>query len=445
MLRRVGRSWSTEQVVSLAPDPSALKAGQALATPRKWNLLGRDEAFVWGLAQGSGAEPYQVQVDLSEPAFKCSCPSRKFPCKHGLGLLLLFATQPNAIAAGEPPQWVTEWATKRAQKVAKQESKVAAPEEPVDPAAHAKRRDKRAANVAQGVAFLDGWLRDLVRRGLSSASSEGYEFWDTPARRLIDTQAPGLARRVERLGYFVGHAAENPEQAVAELGRLHLLLAAARRRAELPPDWQQELDVQVGWTVGQEELRQQSGIADTWLVAAQAVQEDERLITRTSYLFSPHGRVGKLLEFSHASQPSVATLALGRWIEAELVFYPGVNPQRAILKSPPRDADGATLPPLTRCDDVLRGYAAALAQNPLTEDLPVILRAVPQRQGDHRWLRDAVGETLPIAGGFPFGWELLACSGGEPVDVVGTWDGFTFTSLSIVQPDGVIDLAPKRV
>jgi uncharacterized Zn finger protein len=27
-----------------------------------------------------------VSVDLSGPAFRCTCPSRKFPCKHGLAL-----------------------------------------------------------------------------------------------------------------------------------------------------------------------------------------------------------------------------------------------------------------------------------------------------------------------------------------------------------------------
>ncbi len=50
-----------------------------------------------GLCQGSGRQPYQARVDLAEPAFKCSCPSRKFPCKHGLALLLLFAKTDTAL------------------------------------------------------------------------------------------------------------------------------------------------------------------------------------------------------------------------------------------------------------------------------------------------------------------------------------------------------------
>jgi SWIM zinc finger len=46
---------------------------------------------VWGLCAGSGKRPYQTVVDLTGPAYKCSCPSRKFPCKHALALLLNWA------------------------------------------------------------------------------------------------------------------------------------------------------------------------------------------------------------------------------------------------------------------------------------------------------------------------------------------------------------------
>ena len=80
--------WTPEQIVALAPDAGSVKAGRELATARKWVSLGRSEQAVWGECQGSGAKPYQTKIDLSEPAFQCSCPSRKFPCKHALGLLL---------------------------------------------------------------------------------------------------------------------------------------------------------------------------------------------------------------------------------------------------------------------------------------------------------------------------------------------------------------------
>ena len=97
-------TWTTEQVLALAPDPASAKAGKDLAGQRKkWANLGQDERAAWGECQGSGSKPYQTKIDLSEPAFSCSCPSRKFPCKHGLGLFLMLAQQPALFASGTPP------------------------------------------------------------------------------------------------------------------------------------------------------------------------------------------------------------------------------------------------------------------------------------------------------------------------------------------------------
>ena len=83
--------WSTEQVTALAPDKQVATAGLKLALPATWSDTGVHGALVWGSASGSGKRPYRVCVDLSGPAFKCSCPSRKFPCKHAVGLLHLWS------------------------------------------------------------------------------------------------------------------------------------------------------------------------------------------------------------------------------------------------------------------------------------------------------------------------------------------------------------------
>lgn len=73
------------------PGRRAFKAAQGTAKPAKWRNLGRDERLVWGECQGSGSTPYQVRVDLVDVTYKCSCPSRKLPCRHTLGLLLMVA------------------------------------------------------------------------------------------------------------------------------------------------------------------------------------------------------------------------------------------------------------------------------------------------------------------------------------------------------------------
>lgn len=435
----MARSWTPEQAASLAPDAASLKAGQGLASPRKWSLLGQDGRYVWGLAQGSGQEPYQARIDLDEPAFKCSCPSRKFPCKHGLGLLLIFASQPSAIATGARPEWVEEWVAKRSERVAKAEAKAQQPEAAPDPQAQAKRREKRAANLARGVEYLEGWLRDLARQGIAAVQGAGYKFWDEPARRLIDAQAPGLARRLRLLGALAG-GAHAEEQLLAGMGRLHLVLSAWRRREELSPEWQAEIDGQVGWTADQEELREKTGLRAVWLAAAQTSSEENGVVTRATYLFSQDGKFAQVLEFSHSSQAAAASLALGRSFEGELVYFPGVQPERALLKTPPVDTPRLPLPFLGTCADLLGTYAARLASNPWRDEMTALVRLVPGTDGTSWWLGDASGEAIPITNDFRSGWELLACSGGRPLGLCGVWNGFAFRPLSVVEESGAIAL-----
>ncbi len=102
---------TTEHVLTLAPDSSSASAGRKLANFKVWNTTGRSDQALWGECRGSAI--YQVRVDLGDLSAKCSCPSRKFPCKHTLGLLLLAANDPGEIRAATPPEWVTDWLGKR--------------------------------------------------------------------------------------------------------------------------------------------------------------------------------------------------------------------------------------------------------------------------------------------------------------------------------------------
>jgi hypothetical protein len=91
-----------QQVLALAPDDASAKAAQGLVKPAKWVTLGAFEGGLWGECQGSGAKPYQVLVDANGLGAKCSCPSRKFPCKHGLALMLMFAGGTGRFASDPP-------------------------------------------------------------------------------------------------------------------------------------------------------------------------------------------------------------------------------------------------------------------------------------------------------------------------------------------------------
>ena len=110
-------SLTADAVRALAPDAGVLKSGQSLANGRHWSSLGRSERAAWGRCQGSGKEPYSVMVDVDGAAAKCTCPSRKFPCKHGIGLMLLAAAG-SVGQSGTEPDDVAAWLNDRTRRAA---------------------------------------------------------------------------------------------------------------------------------------------------------------------------------------------------------------------------------------------------------------------------------------------------------------------------------------
>jgi hypothetical protein len=236
---------------------------------------------------------------------------------------------------------------------------------------------------------------------------------------------------------------QSDDRVIAELGRLYLLVSAATRREALPADWRQEIDAQLGWTTDQEELRKTDGLKGTWLVGAQTVREDEKIVTRTTFLFSPGGSTARILEFSPAARPAVSTFALGRWLAGELIIFPGVSAQRALWKTPPQDAAPGSLTFATNCDQFLDTHAAQLARNPFADASPVLARLTPALHEGRWWLRDDTGHALPIATSFTLGWELLACSGGKPLPLAVLWDGFSISPLTVLTDAAPIQLAAR--
>ena len=436
--------WTAEQVLALAPDASSAKSGRELAAARKWLALGSDGQAAWGECQGSAKEPYQTQIDLAGPAFKCSCPSRKFPCKHGLGLFLLLVSQPGAFKAGQPPAWVSEWLAKRAQVAEKPKEKsadkAAAPEAAAgDAARRAARREER---VRAGLEDFERWLEDLVRQGLNSAQAQPGAFWEGPAARLVDAQAPGLGRRVRDLAGLAASGEGWQSRVLAQAGKLYLLVRAYQQLEGLPPAVQADVRTQIGWTQDQEALLQQPGLRDTWLVAGRRIEEDANsrpgkgavLKVQRTWLMGQSNRKNALvLHFAAPGQVLDASLAPGSQVDAELVFFPGSFPLRALIKNRAAAVSNATSPAgFTRLADAVGAYAERLAANPWLELYPLLLRnVIPQPVADAWMVCDSEGEGLPLADGFKQPWVLAALSGGRALDMFCEWDGASLWPLSV--------------
>jgi hypothetical protein len=448
-------TWTTEQILALAPDASSAKNGKGLATLRKWSNLGKNERVAWGECQGSGSKPYQAQIDLAETAFKCSCPSRKFPCKHGLGLFLLFVSQHDAFTQSPPPDWVRTWIATRQQK----RTKKAESGQVTDPSAQAKRAAKREEKVTAGVQELDLWLRDVVRQGLAHVQAQPYSYWDAPAARMVDAQAPGLARQLREMASIPHSGAGWQERLLERLGRMHLLIQGFQRLETLPSPTQADIRTLIGWTqkeemvsesivseegdraqvTPQESTQRQS--TDRWLILGQRVEEQDNLRTQRTWLqgHDTH-KAALVLNYAYGNQPLDSSLMPGTVIDAELGFFESAYPLRAFVKV--RHALPTPLPEMPGEEAIaqaLSTYTKALACHPWIEQFPLTLQAVIPLRFNNSWaLRDSVDHLLPITPRFEQGWQLLAISGGHPINVFGEWNGKNFLPLSALAEDKFI-------
>lgn len=429
--------WTADQVLALAPDAASAKNGRGLATRQKWISLGQQPSVIWGECQGSGKNPYQTQIDLSEPAFRCSCPSRKFPCKHGLGLFLLLAEQPGEIVETDPPAWVAEWLVGRSQRAEKQAEKQAKRQEQVaDPIAQAKRAAERQRKVSAGIQELRLWLEDRVRQGLATLPQESYQMWDTIAARMVDAQAPGLARQLRELAGIVHTGTAWSDRVLERLGRLYLLLEGFERVETLPPAVQADLRTQLGWSLNQEEVLAGQADADLWLVVGQRTEEEERLRARRTWLYGIATHTfALLLDFAHGQQPFEQNLLPGTCLEAELVFYPSAYPLRALIKNRQESFALPKPPPaIESIAEAIATYSKALARCPWLERFPLLLQNMIPRREEKDWLlQDQQGVVLPLSYRMEVtqGWQLLALSGGHSLSVFGEWDGAFLTILSV--------------
>ena len=461
-------TFTLARIEALAPDQASLAAGVKLAKPGAWAVLGIDEAsgLAWGECQGSGASPYKVILGLGDGGYKCTCPSRKFPCKHAIGLMLLIANADAALVAGEPPAWSSEWVAKRKPRAGRPapeagtadtpslEAALADPEpKPApDPKAlerSARQRERltteREASVAEGLDALDRWIADQLERGLAVFAAQARAQCATIAKRLVDAKAAALAARVDALPaeIVVLPEPERPAALLQALGGLHLLARAYRRQDELPDGLRAEVRRLVGWSLDRSALMARPDVRlakGRWLVVATRTEiQPDRLRRIETWLMADPGvtpRFAVLMDFLPAGTGGGSGFVSGERFDAELCFYPAATPLRAVVVSrgtsdAPADwrVGGAPIAA------ALAGYANDLAVNPWLPAWPLALAGVAARRDADGaiWLAQGA-DALPTAAADAD--DLLALVDQPRLDMVGLWDGRQFRAFSAMTPLG---------
>lgn len=429
-------NYTAEQITALAPDASSVAASKKLTTASKWDLLEFNGHAVWGLCKGSGANPYQVRIDLNGPAFKCSCPSRKFPCKHCLALFYLFAGQSGLFSSREAPDWVKDWLDKRDQqnkaRITKAEIKV---QSESDPAVLEKKQNKRIETMQGGLSECGLWLSDLAANGLSTVHQHGYSFWDTAAKRLVDAQVPGAAAMIQAMSRSASSGSSSwLEDTAFLMGKLFLLIKSVQRYHDLPQDQKADVRTACGWPFEKDEVLAQGRTEKgSWTITGESVRDNGSLKEQRTWLRNrATGTMAMVLSFAHGSQPLDVSLIPGTTIDAEMAFYPGSAPLRALIKT--RSGDPVISTGIDGEPDImasLERHAQVLAMNPWLTHYPMVInRTVPCLDRGTLCFVDSGGRSIPAHPSFKETYPCLSLSGGNPVTVAGEWVNQTLLPLS---------------
>ncbi|MEZ4677758.1 MAG: SWIM zinc finger family protein [Caldilineaceae bacterium] len=438
-----------EQVLALAPDTASIQAAQKLTAVAKWPTLGvADTVALWGECQGSGKTPYQTIIDLGELAFKCSCPSRKFPCKHALALLLLYTHADDTFAADiSIPDWVQNWLDGRAKRKEAQAMAAAVTtarttdattdnNNQTDATANQaknktqeRRTAARAEKVAAGIEELTIWLKDLVRGGFIEAQSRPYSYWQQMAARLIDAQALGLASQVEGLASTIVSGNGWEARLISALGRLFLLLEAYQRLESLPAQIQHDIRTLIGWHQSREEVLAGEAIPGQWAVMSHSLEQAENLYSQRVWLqHTTNGRYALILNFAHAgNRQTLDTFwQVGTVVDATIYYYGGTVPLRALATAVAAVAPLSSMIHTDSIGNALAAYRQGMTQNPWLTRFPLALTnvAVALEQpgnADTPFVYDQAQHQLPLSKRAKTLWQLLSITGGHPVQLFGEW------------------------
>ena len=229
-----------EMIEAAAPNADAAKNGRGLVLKNKFVALHQsaDETLLFGRCQGSGKEPYLCSADFAvpeTPVYRCTCPSRQFPCKHSLGLLYAFVQGKKFSSANVPE----ELASKREKAQQRQEKKKEEADKPrvVNKSALAKKIKAQL----EGIDLLEKLTLDIVRLGIGNVNAKSAREIEEQALQLGNAYLPGAQSALHNFTkLFYGESgnfdADRPaskreavfSEALDQLGRLQTLVKQGR-------------------------------------------------------------------------------------------------------------------------------------------------------------------------------------------------------------------------
>lgn len=219
---------SKEYIDSLATNASAMKNGSKLSRDGSFVKLNKseDESIIFGECTGSGKNNYICSADFineSNPVFRCSCPSKQFPCKHTLGLMYAFADG-KEFTIDNIPEDIIE---KRG-KIEKREQNKA--EKKKVPAKKNKSVIKKKINAQlEGIELLDKIVKGILKQGFASIHKENIKELNSQLKELGNYYIPGAQSELKRFIEMIADSEVDNENALMQAIYLKSLVKEGKK------------------------------------------------------------------------------------------------------------------------------------------------------------------------------------------------------------------------
>lgn len=206
------KNITEQQILSLAPNAAAAANGKKISSGGGFVKLCKsaDDTFFMGECKGSGKNPYITSadyIDPEKPVYRCSCPSRQFPCKHSLALMYEMLND-NPFEPCEIPEDIL----KKRSKIAAKNAPETAPEE-LAPEEREKLEKKKASAAKtalnakrkklqkqlDGLELCQKALSELLAAGLGTMGGTSLSSYRDISKQLGDYYLNGPQRLFNKL------------------------------------------------------------------------------------------------------------------------------------------------------------------------------------------------------------------------------------------------------
>ncbi|MBO5353463.1 MAG: SWIM zinc finger family protein [Lachnospiraceae bacterium] len=206
------REITEQQIVAMAPNQSAVANAKKISQKGGFVRLecSADDTFYLGECTGSGKNNYITSVDFldaASPVCRCSCPSRQFPCKHGLALLFEISAK-KSFGVCEIPEDIQKKRDKKQARAEKAEAGDSANGLTEEEAAKKKAASAKSAKAAkvkkikkqlEGLELAEKLVTDLIKAGLGTMGGTTLKTYEQLSKQLGDYYLPGPQRLLNGL------------------------------------------------------------------------------------------------------------------------------------------------------------------------------------------------------------------------------------------------------